>query len=131
MKSSKATKSYEKCVRYYIIRRKLLHYQARGVYYINGRKLLHYRVARLLHYRSILLHYRAVITLTGDYYIIGCSTHPCAKRPVLDDSLSDTIMLETISSPLFVFIICFIEYHMNRRKTDACVNECRQFCGNR
>ena len=50
MKSTKTTKSYEKRVRYYIIRRKLLHYQARGVYYINGRKLLHYRVASLLHY---------------------------------------------------------------------------------
>ena len=34
MKSTKTTKSYEKCVRYYIIRRQLLHYQARGVYYI-------------------------------------------------------------------------------------------------
>ena len=81
MKSTKTTKSYEKCVRYYIIMRKLLlHYQSRGVYYITGRKLLHYRVASLLHYRlmllhyqSILLHYRAVITLTGDYYIIGCN----------------------------------------------------------
>ena len=28
---------------------------------------------RLLHYRLILLHYRAVITLPGDYYIIGCN----------------------------------------------------------
>ena len=65
-----------KYVRYYINGRKLLHYQARGVYYINGRKLLHYRVASLLHYRLILLHYRVVITLTGDYYIIGCNTGP-------------------------------------------------------
>ena len=30
---------------------------------------------RLLHYRLILLHYRAVITLPGDYYIIGCNRH--------------------------------------------------------
>ena len=29
---------------------------------------------RLLHYRLILLHYRAVITLPGDYYIIGCNS---------------------------------------------------------
>ena len=28
----------------------------------------------LLHYRAILLRYRAVITLTDDYYIIGCNT---------------------------------------------------------
>ena len=82
MKSTKTTKSYEKCVRYYIIRRKLLHYQARGVYYINGRKVLHYRVASLLHYRLMLLHYQAVITLTGDfitlsgsYYINGRLLH--------------------------------------------------------
>ena len=32
---------------------------------------------RLLHYRLILLHYRVVITLPGDYYIIGCN------RPLL------------------------------------------------
>ena len=31
---------------------------------------------RLLHYRLILLHYRAVITLPGDYYIIGCNIRP-------------------------------------------------------
>ena len=29
---------------------------------------------RLLHYRLILLHYQAVITLICDYYIIGCNT---------------------------------------------------------
>ena len=82
MKSTKTTKSYEKCVRCYIIRRKLLHYQARGVYDIKWRKLLHYRVASLLHYRLILLHYQAVITLTGDfitlsgsYYINGRLLH--------------------------------------------------------
>ena len=69
-------KSYEKFVRYYIIRRNLLHYHGSGVYYINGRKLLHYRVASLLRYRLMLLHYQAVIslsvdfiTLSGSYYI--------------------------------------------------------------
>ena len=82
MKSTKTTKSYEKCVRYYIIRRKLLHYQARGVYYIIGCKLLHYRLASLLHYRLMLLHYEAVITLSvdfitlsGSYYITGRLLH--------------------------------------------------------
>ena len=51
-----------KHVRYYIIRRKLLHYQA----------------ASLFHYQAMLLHDQAVITLsgvfitlTGDYYIIA------------------------------------------------------------
>ena len=45
-------KSYEKFVRYYIIRRKLLHYQARGVYYI--------------------IRQEECITLTGaKYYIVG------------------------------------------------------------
>ena len=79
MKSTKTIKFYEKCVRYYIIRRKLLCYQARGVYYIIGRKLLHYQAARLLHYLVILLHYQAVITLTGDYNIIGCNTRQTDK----------------------------------------------------
>ena len=73
MKSTKTTKSYEKFVRYYIIRRKLLHYQARGVYYINGRKLLHYQVTSLLHYRLMLLHYQAVITLSFDFITLSGS----------------------------------------------------------
>ena len=66
MKSTKTTKSYAKYVRYYI----------------NGRKLLHYRVAGLLLYRLILLHYQAVITLlldfitlSGSYYINGRLLH--------------------------------------------------------
>ena len=63
MKSMKATKSYVKYVRYYIIRRKLLHYMQQ-VYYI---------IRQLLHYQAFLLHYQAVITLTGDCYIIGCN----------------------------------------------------------
>ena len=48
---------------YYIIRQKLL-YQAASS--------LHYQ-AMLLHYQAFLLHYQAVITLTNDYYIIGCN----------------------------------------------------------
>jgi len=79
MKSTKTTKSYVKYVRYYIIRRKLLHYQAKIItlsgenYYIIRRKLLYYQAASLLHYQAMLLHYQAVITLTCDYYIIGCN----------------------------------------------------------
>ena len=67
MKSSKTTKSYVKCVRYCLIRRKLLHYVARGIYYSIGRKLLHYQAVSLLHYRAMLLHYQAIITLSGDF----------------------------------------------------------------
>ena len=96
MKSTKTTESYVKCVRYYIIRRKLLHYQARGVYYIIRRKLLHYQAASLLHYQAMLLHYKAVITLsgfllhyqavitlTGDYYIIGSNSRHLAVATTL------------------------------------------------
>ena len=35
-------------------------------YYIIRRKLLHYQAASLLQYRVIILHYQAVITLSGD-----------------------------------------------------------------
>ena len=66
---------------------KLLHYQAK-VITISGKrsllhyqaKLFHYQAASLLHYRVMLLHYQAVITLTGDYYIIGCN-RPAALKP--------------------------------------------------
>ena len=34
---------------------------------------------RLLHYRLILLYYRVVITLPGDYYIFGCNTRPAGR----------------------------------------------------
>ena len=73
MISTKMTKSYEKCVRYCIIRRKLLHYEARGVDYITGRNLLHYQAASLLHYRVMLLHYQAIIILSGEFITLsGC-----------------------------------------------------------
>jgi len=88
--SWKRNKSYVKYVRYYIIRQKLLHYQARVVYYIIKQKCLPYQVASLLHYHAMLLHYHTVITLssvfitlsgsitlTGDYYIIGCNNVSC------------------------------------------------------
>ena len=39
---------------------------------VSVKKLLHYRAGGLLQYRAVLLHYRAVITLSGIfYYIIG------------------------------------------------------------
>ena len=43
-----------------------------GFITVSVKKLLHYRVGGLLQYRVVLLHYRAVITLSGVfYYIIG------------------------------------------------------------
>ena len=53
---------YVKYVRYYIIRRTLLHYQARGVYYIvrqnfyTLRQHVYYIIMQLLHSRAFLLH---------------------------------------------------------------------------
>ena len=44
---------------------------------------------RLLHYRLILLHYRAVITLPGDYYIIGCNTLNSATYETVNGSGGD------------------------------------------
>ena len=76
------TKSYVKYVRYYFIRRKLLHYQARAVYYIIRQKLLDYEAASLLHYRAkfntlsgsklITLSYD-FITLSGVFITLSCS----------------------------------------------------------
>jgi len=65
MTSTKKVKIYVKYLRYYIIRRQLLHYQTRLVYYIIRKKLLHCRAASLLHYQVILLHYQAVVTFSG------------------------------------------------------------------
>ena len=63
-------------------------------------KILHYQGASLLHYQAMLLHYQAVITLsdvfitlsavitlTGDYYIIGCNLrqHMWPARRYLPD----------------------------------------------
>ena len=43
-----------------------------GFITVSVKKLLHYRAGGLLQYRVVLLHYRAVITLSGVfYYIIG------------------------------------------------------------
>ena len=49
---------------YYIIRQQ--------VYYIIRR--CYYIIRQLLNYQAFLLHFQAVITLTGDYYIIGGNT---------------------------------------------------------
>ena len=38
---------------------------------VSVKKLLHYRAGGLLQYRAFLLHYRALITVSGVYYIIG------------------------------------------------------------
>ena len=66
----KTTKSYLKYVCYYIIRRMLLHFEARAIYYIIRQTLLHYQVASLLHYQAMLLHYQAFfVTLSDSYYI--------------------------------------------------------------
>ena len=54
----------------------LLQYQSKSyyiigqeVYYSSGR--FYYIIGQLLQYRAFLLHYRAVITVSGVYYIIG------------------------------------------------------------
>ena len=83
----KTINSYVKYVRYYIIRQKLLHYQARAVYYVII-QTLHSQAASLLRYQATnLLHYQAVITLTGDYYIIGCNTRQFLLQTVLHSHL--------------------------------------------
>ena len=42
-----------------------------GFITVSVKKLLHYRAGGLLQYWAVLLHYRAVITLSGTYYSIG------------------------------------------------------------
>ena len=54
----------------------LLQYQSKS-YYIIGQEVyysigrFYYIIGQLIHYRAFLLHYRAVITVSGVYYIIG------------------------------------------------------------
>ena len=54
----------------------LLQYQSKS-YYIIGQEVYYsigrfdYIIGQLLQYRAFLLHYRAVITVSGVYYIIG------------------------------------------------------------
>ena len=63
----------------------LLQYQSKSdyiigqeVYYSIGR--FYYIIGQLLQYRAFLLHYRAVITVSGVYYIIGWYTATHTKR---------------------------------------------------
>ena len=77
IKSLKTSKSYVKCVRYYIIRRKLLHCQARAVYYVIRQTLLHYQAAGLLHYQAMLLHYQVVVTLSGVFITLSTNYTNC------------------------------------------------------
>ena len=60
------------CARFITVSvKKLLHYRAGGLLQI-GR--FYYIIGQLLQYRAFLLHYRAVITVSGVYYIIGWYT---------------------------------------------------------
>ena len=59
----------------------LLQYQSKS-YYIIGQEVyysigrFYYIIGQLLQYRAFLLHYRAVITVSGVYYIIGWYNGP-------------------------------------------------------
>ena len=64
----------------------LLQYQSKS-YYIIGQEVyysigrFYYIIGQLLQYRAFLLHYRAVITVSGVYYIIGWySCISCSRR---------------------------------------------------
>ncbi len=57
------------CARFITVSvKKLLHYRAGGLLQYRA---FYYIIGQLLHYRAFLLHYRAVITVSGVYYIIG------------------------------------------------------------
>jgi hypothetical protein len=64
MTSTKTTKSYVKCVRYYSIGQNILHYQAGTCYYIISKN--YYIIRQQVYY---IIGY--IITLCS-YYIIGC-----------------------------------------------------------
>ena len=65
---------------YYIIRQEEFITLSGDFFYIIWQQVFYiirrcyYIIRQLLHYQALLLHYQAVITLTGDYYIIGCNT---------------------------------------------------------
>ena len=95
------------CARFITVSvKKLLHYRAGG--------LLQYR-AVLLHYRAVitvsgvLLHYRAVITVSGVYYIIGRLLHyrlvqqPLVGNYRVQDFSQPEINNETTSSLCSVY----------------------------
>ena len=48
-----------------------------------------------LYYRAILLHYRAVITLTGDYNSIGCNNPECVSSTHKFTEVSHELLLST------------------------------------
>ena len=62
----------------------LLQYQSKS-YYIIGQEVyysigrFYYIIGQLLQYRAFLLHYRAVITVSGVYYIIGWYSAVCVS----------------------------------------------------
>ena len=57
------------CTFFYSISKKSYYIIGQEVYYSIGR--FYYIIGQLLQYRAFLLHYRAVITVSGVYYIIG------------------------------------------------------------
>ena len=57
-----------------MIGQKILHNQAGACYYIISQNVLHYQATSVLHYRVMLLHYQAIITLTGDNYMLSSNT---------------------------------------------------------
>ena len=56
-----------------------IYYTIRQEEFITLSRENYYIVRQLLHYQAFLLHYQSVITLTGDYYVIGCNKRPKSK----------------------------------------------------
>ena len=69
----------------------LLQYQSKS-YYIIGQEVyysigrFYYIIGQLLQYRAFSLHYRAVITVSGVYYIIGWYNRLTSRNSFLDST---------------------------------------------
>ena len=79
----------------------------------------YYIISKLLHYRSFVLHYRTVITLSGDHYILGW------YRQIYDltGSAWRIIMPPCFSVNTLNWIRCVIGSRCNSRSAvDMCVH---------
>ena len=72
-----------------------------GFITVSVKKLLHYRAGGLLQYRAVLLHYRAVITLSGVFFITLSGTYYSIGR----------LLHYRLVQPVFLPLGCYSDHH--------------------
>ena len=71
---------------------------------------LHCQAASLLHYQAMLLHYQTVVTLTGDFYSIGCN----ARVLFLDNVVMFCLVLLNLATGRLFLLNKYLLSHLLR-----------------